>query len=111
MEPLSLVIPTFNEAEAIASVIHEIPVAHRLDFIIAEAVALTGHRGRPRGGCVSYSCGHSYGRACALGAVTSRQQFDRLHGRRRIRTACRCWPQTFGQHLESYFSQPPPLQR
>ena len=35
MEPLSLVIPTFNEAEAIASVIDEIPAAHRLDFIIA----------------------------------------------------------------------------
>jgi hypothetical protein len=47
MEPLSLVIPTFNEAEAIASVIHEIPAAHRLDFIIAEAAALTGHRGSP----------------------------------------------------------------
>jgi hypothetical protein len=47
MEPLSLVIPTFDEAEAIASVIHEIPVAHRLDFIIAEAAALTGHRGSP----------------------------------------------------------------
>jgi hypothetical protein len=28
-------------------VIHEIPVAHRLDFIIAEAAALTGHRGSP----------------------------------------------------------------
>src|SRR5271169_5689792 len=32
MEPVTLVIPTFNEAEAIASVIHQIPVAHRLDF-------------------------------------------------------------------------------
>jgi hypothetical protein len=47
MEPLSRVIPAFNEAEAIASVIHEIPAAHRLDFIIAEAAALTGHRGSP----------------------------------------------------------------
>ena len=35
MEPLSLVIPAFNEAETIASVIHEIPAAHRLDFIIS----------------------------------------------------------------------------
>jgi hypothetical protein len=47
MEPLSLFIPTFNEAETIAGVIHEIPVVHRLDFIIAKAAALTGRRGSP----------------------------------------------------------------
>jgi hypothetical protein len=47
MEPLSLVIPTFNEADTIAAVIREIPVAYRLDIIVAEAAALTGRRGSP----------------------------------------------------------------
>jgi glycosyltransferase involved in cell wall biosynthesis len=47
MEPLSLVIPTFNEAETIGAVIREIPPvskegadAARLRAIIAQVVAL-----------------------------------------------------------------------
>jgi hypothetical protein len=36
MEPLSLVIPTFNEAEVIGSVIHEVLAAYRLDIIVAD---------------------------------------------------------------------------
>ena len=36
MEPLTLVIPTFNEAETIGGVIREIPAAYRLDIIVAD---------------------------------------------------------------------------
>jgi glycosyltransferase involved in cell wall biosynthesis len=42
MEPLSLVIPTFNEAEAIASVIHEIPAAYRLSIFVADGGSTDG---------------------------------------------------------------------
>jgi glycosyltransferase involved in cell wall biosynthesis len=36
MEPISLVIATFNEAAAIGSLIGEIPTANRRDIIIAD---------------------------------------------------------------------------
>ena len=42
MEPLTLVIPTFNEAETIGGVIREIPVAYRLDIIVADGGSTDG---------------------------------------------------------------------
>ena len=42
MEPLTLVIPTFNEAETIGGVIREIPVAYRLDIIVADVGSTDG---------------------------------------------------------------------
>ena len=42
MEPLTLVIPTFNEAETIDGVIREIPVAYRLDIIVADGGSTDG---------------------------------------------------------------------
>jgi len=43
MEPLTLVIPTFNEAETIGGVIREIPVAYRLDIIVADVGSEQDH--------------------------------------------------------------------
>jgi hypothetical protein len=42
MEPLTLVVPTFNEAETIDGVIREIPVAYRLDIIVADGGSTDG---------------------------------------------------------------------
>ena len=42
MEPLSFVIPTFNEAETIGAVIREIPAAYRLDIIVADGGSTEG---------------------------------------------------------------------
>jgi glycosyltransferase involved in cell wall biosynthesis len=51
MEPLSLVIPTFNDAEVIGSVIHEVLAEYRLDIIIVadggSTAAPTEHRESP----------------------------------------------------------------
>jgi glycosyltransferase involved in cell wall biosynthesis len=42
MEPLSLVIPTFNEADTIGAVILEIPAAYRSDIIVADGGSTAG---------------------------------------------------------------------
>jgi hypothetical protein len=39
MEPLTLVIPTFNEAATIGAAIREIPAAYRFDIIAADPAA------------------------------------------------------------------------
>jgi glycosyltransferase involved in cell wall biosynthesis len=44
MEPLSLVIPTINEAETIGAAIREIPAAYRLNIIVADGVSTDGTR-------------------------------------------------------------------
>jgi glycosyltransferase involved in cell wall biosynthesis len=42
VEPVSLVIPTFNEAETIDAVIREISAAYRRDIIVADGVSADG---------------------------------------------------------------------
>jgi hypothetical protein len=42
MEPLSLVIPTFSEAETVGAVVREIPEAHRTDSIVAHGGSTNG---------------------------------------------------------------------
>jgi glycosyltransferase involved in cell wall biosynthesis len=44
MEPLSLVIPTFNEAETIGAAIRQIPAAYRLNIIVADGGSTDGTR-------------------------------------------------------------------
>jgi glycosyltransferase involved in cell wall biosynthesis len=69
MEPLSLVIPTFNEADTIAAVIREIPAAYRLDIIVADSGSTDGTQVIARAaGARVIDAGRGYGRACALGA-------------------------------------------
>ncbi len=69
MEPLTLVIPTFNEAETIGGVIREIPAAYRLDIIVADGGSTDGTQTRARAaGARVIDAGRGYGHACALGA-------------------------------------------
>ena len=69
MEPLSLVIPTFNEAETIDSVIREIPEAYRVDIIVADGGSTDGTQAlAPTAGARVIDAGRGYGHACALGA-------------------------------------------
>jgi glycosyltransferase involved in cell wall biosynthesis len=48
MEPLTLVIPTCNEAETIGGVIREIPAAYRLDIIVADGSSTDGTQAAAR---------------------------------------------------------------
>jgi glycosyltransferase involved in cell wall biosynthesis len=67
MEPLSLVIPTFNEADTIGAVILEIPAAYRSDIIVADGGSTDGTQEIARdAGAHVIDAGR--GRACALGA-------------------------------------------
>lgn len=69
MEPLSLVIPTFNEAETIDAVIREIPADYRLDIIVADGGSTDGtQRIAHAAGARVIDAGRGYGHACALGA-------------------------------------------
>ena len=69
MEPLSLVIPTFNEAHTIGAVIREIPAAYRSDIIVADGGSTDGTQEIARdAGARVIGAGRGYGRACALGA-------------------------------------------
>jgi glycosyltransferase involved in cell wall biosynthesis len=69
MEPLSLVIPTFSEAETIGAVIHEIPAAYCYDIIVADGGSTDGTQRIARAaGTRVIDVGRGYGRACAVGA-------------------------------------------
>ena len=72
MEPLTLVIPTFNEAETIGGVIREIPAAYRLDIIVADGGSTDGTQAVARAaGARVIDAGRGYGRACARGAAAA----------------------------------------
>ena len=72
MEPLTLVIPTFNEAETIGGVIREIPAAYRLDIIVADGGSTDGTQAVAQAaGARVIDAGRGYGRACALGAAAA----------------------------------------
>jgi glycosyltransferase involved in cell wall biosynthesis len=72
MEPLTLVIPTFNEAETIGGVIREIPAACHLDIIVADGGSTDGTQAIAQAaGARVIDAGRGYGRACALGAAAA----------------------------------------
>ena len=69
MEPVTPVIPTFNEAETIGAAIREIPAAYRLNIIVADGGSTDGTPGIARiAGARVVNAGRGYGRAGALGA-------------------------------------------
>lgn len=69
MEPVSIVIPTLNEAEAIAQVIREIPPAFAGDVIVADSGSTDGTQEiAAAAGARVLDTGRGYGRACAMGA-------------------------------------------
>ncbi len=69
MEPVSIVIPTFNEAESIGHVLREFPAAYRGDIIVSDGGSTDGTREIAlAAGARVIDAGRGYGRACALGA-------------------------------------------
>ncbi len=69
MEPVSVVIPTFNEAESIGRVIAEIPRTLVRDLIVADGGSRDGTQDIARSaGARVIDAGRGYGRACWLGA-------------------------------------------
>ena len=68
MEPLTLVIPTFNEAGTIGGVIGEIPPPYRSDIIVADGGSTDGTQAAARAASARViDAGRGYGRACASG--------------------------------------------
>lgn len=75
MEPVSLVIPTFNEAATIAGVVREIPEPYRGDIIVADGGSRDGTQEiAAAAGARVIDAGRGYGRACALGAAAARPE-------------------------------------
>jgi glycosyltransferase involved in cell wall biosynthesis len=69
MEPVTVVIPTLNEASTIGAVIREIPPAFAGDVIVADSGSTDGTQDVARAaGARVIETGRGYGRACALGA-------------------------------------------
>ena len=75
MEPVSLIIPTFNEAATIGAVLREIPEAYRGDLIVADGGSSDGTQAiAMAAGARVIDAGRGYGRACALGAEAARPE-------------------------------------
>jgi glycosyltransferase involved in cell wall biosynthesis len=69
MEPVSVVIPTFNEAAAIAGVLREIPRDLAAEVIVADGGSTDGTPEIARAaGARVIDAGRGYGRACMAGA-------------------------------------------
>jgi glycosyltransferase involved in cell wall biosynthesis len=69
MEPVSVVIPTFNEVASIGQVLREIPAAYAGDLIVADGGSTDGTQDAARAaGARVIDAGRGYGRACAAGA-------------------------------------------
>ncbi len=69
----SVVIPTFNEAAAIAAVIGEIPRDIAVEVIVADGGSTDGTQEISRAaGATVIDAGRGYGRACMAGAIAAR---------------------------------------
>jgi glycosyltransferase involved in cell wall biosynthesis len=73
MEPVAVVIPTLNEAEAIGAVVREIPRTVAREIIVADSGSRDGTQeaARAAGAMVVEVVGRGYGRACAAGAAAA----------------------------------------
>ncbi|WP_287090192.1 glycosyltransferase [Methylobacterium sp.] len=72
MHPVSIVIPTLNEAAAIAVVIREIPPAYAADIIVADSGSTDGTQAIAlAAGARVIEAGRGYGRACARRAAAA----------------------------------------
>ncbi len=69
MEPVSVVIPTFNEVDSIGQVLREIPPGFAHDLIVADGGSQDGTQAAAlAAGARVIEAGRGYGRACAMGA-------------------------------------------
>ena len=72
MQPVSVVIPTYNEVASIGHVLREFPTAFRADLIVADGGSTDGTQAAARAaGARVIDAGHGYGRACAMGAAAA----------------------------------------
>jgi glycosyltransferase involved in cell wall biosynthesis len=72
MEPVSLVIPAWNEASSIGAVIREIPHEYSGDIIVADGGSTDGTQGvAQEAGARVIEPGRGYGRACAAGTAAA----------------------------------------
>ena len=72
MEPVSVVIPTLNEAATIGRVVAEIPRTYASDIIVADSGSVDGtQRVAQAAGARVLEAGRGYGRACALAAAAA----------------------------------------
>ena len=72
MEPVAVVIPTFNEAAAIGGVIAEFPPEFAGHVIVADGGSSDGTADVARAaGATVLAAGRGYGRACATGAAAA----------------------------------------
>jgi glycosyltransferase involved in cell wall biosynthesis len=70
---VSVIIPTFNEAESIAGVIREIPRDIAQEIIVADGGSSDGTRDIARAaGALVLDAGRGYGRACHVGAEAAK---------------------------------------
>jgi glycosyltransferase involved in cell wall biosynthesis len=66
---VSIVIPTYNEAESIGFVLREFPLEYRADIIVSDGGSTDGTQQIARAcGARVIDAGRGYGRACAMGA-------------------------------------------
>jgi glycosyltransferase involved in cell wall biosynthesis len=72
MEPVTVVIPTLNEAGTIADVIGDIPTEFSRDIIVADSGSTDGtQRAAIEAGGRVIDTGRGYGRACAMAAASA----------------------------------------
>ena len=72
-DAVSVVIPTFNEAEAIENVIRELPRSVVTEVIVADGGSTDGTQDIARkAGALVLDTGRGYGRACQAGALAAR---------------------------------------
>jgi glycosyltransferase involved in cell wall biosynthesis len=72
MEPVTVVIPTFNEVDSIGHVLREFPPEFRADLIVADGGSKDGTQEAARAaGARVIDAGRGYGRACAMGAAAA----------------------------------------
>ena len=72
MEPVTVVIPTFNEVASIGQVLREIPAAYAANLIVADGGSTDGTQNAAlAAGARVIDASRGYGRACALGAAAA----------------------------------------
>ena len=72
MEPVAVVIPTWNEAANIGAVVREIPREFSVDIIVADSGSTDGTQAEAAAaGARVIDAGKGYGRACAAGAAAA----------------------------------------
>jgi glycosyltransferase involved in cell wall biosynthesis len=74
---VAVVIPTWNEAEAIGAVVQEVLAQGVGEVIVADGSSADGTAARAEAaGARVIDCGRGYGRACAMGAAAARSECD-----------------------------------